>query len=31
MGDSSLVIDPTKIVKKGFLFKKGNIFKRYRD
>ena len=25
------MIDPSKIVKKGFLYKKGNLFKRYKD
>jgi hypothetical protein len=26
-----LIIHPEKVVKKGLLFKKGNIFKRYKD
>lgn len=25
------MIDPSKVVKKGLLFKKGNLFKRYKD
>ena len=31
MGNTALVIDPNKVIKKGFLYKKGNIFKRYKD
>ena len=30
-GNNALVIDPAKIVKKGLLYKKGNLFKRYKD
>jgi hypothetical protein len=31
LGNNALVIDPTKIIKKGFLYKKGSLFKRYKD
>ena len=31
LGNSALIIDPNKVIKKGFLYKKGNIFKRYKD
>jgi hypothetical protein len=31
MGNTALVIDSNKVIKKGFLYKKGNIFKRYKD
>ncbi len=29
--DNSLIINPDKVIKKGVLYKKGNIFNRYKD
>ena len=31
MGNSAFIIDPNKVIKKGFLYKKGSIFNRYKD
>ncbi len=31
LGSGALIIDPSQVVIKGLLYKRGSIFKRYKD